>query len=79
MTKEATIVAAPIVEKEVIPETDLVYMFKISRRAHPVQFKNLWQLIVKTPSDEKAVEIIDADSLDTVVNRLRSIFEDDGL
>lgn len=59
--------------------TDLVYSFKISRRAHPKEFRNLWELIVKTPADTKPVQLIDADSLETVIARLRWVFEQDGL
>lgn len=62
-----------------LAETDLVYRFQISRRAHPAEFKNLWQLIAKTPSDDGPIELIDADSLETVINRLRYVFEADGL
>lgn len=60
-------------------DTDLVYKFTISRRAYPPQFRNLWQLLVKTPTDSKQTELIDADSLETIISRIRLIFEQDGL
>lgn len=64
---------------ESLPATDLVYRFQIARRANPKEFKNLWQLIAKTPTDKEPVELIDADTLETVISRLRYIFEADGL
>ena len=60
-------------------ETDLTYSFKISRRAYPKEFRNLWELIVKTPTDTKPMQLIDADSLETIISRIRLIFEQDGL
>lgn len=61
------------------PLTDLTYSFKISRRATPKEFRNLWELIVKTPTDTKPMQLIDADSLETLISRIRLIFEQDGL
>lgn len=61
------------------PETDLTYTFKISRRAYPKEFRNLWELCVRTPTDSKISQLIDADSLETIISRIRLIFEQDGL
>lgn len=57
---------------------DLTYQFTISRVAEG-QFKNLWRLVVKTPTDSEAVELVDADSLSTVISKIGYIFEQDGL
>jgi hypothetical protein len=59
-------------------EYDLVYEFKISR-CRAGSFKNLWRLQAKTPEGKKLEEIIDADMLSTVIDRIRYIFEADGL
>jgi hypothetical protein len=67
----------PTIDTE--PEVDLVYTFKISRKAKPKEFRNLWALSVKTPTDTKQIEIIDADSLETIISRIRWCFEQDGL
>jgi len=67
------------VAKTPLPLHDLVYIFKVSRRANPVEFKNLWQLVVKTPSDPNPIELVDADSLSTVIAKIGLVFEEDGL
>ena len=61
------------------PLHDLVYQFKVSRRANPSEFRNLWQLIVKTPNDSQPMELVDADLLSTVIDKIRLVFEQDGL
>lgn len=58
---------------------DLVYRFKISRRATPLEFRNLWELAVKGPDDKDWRVEIDADMLSTVITRINYIFEQDGL
>lgn len=60
------------------PKHDIEYQF-IVRRVADGGFKNLWQLEVKTPKDEKLVELVDADMLSTVVAKIGYIFEQDGL
>lgn len=57
---------------------DLSYSFVISRVADG-NFKNLWQLEVKTPTDKDFVEIVDADDLSTVLGKIGGVFEADGL
>lgn len=57
---------------------DLTYSFVIQRVADG-PFKNLWKLEAKTPTDEKAVEICDADNLSTCIAKIGYIFEQDGL
>jgi hypothetical protein len=57
---------------------DVEYSFKISRIADG-SFKNLWRLEVLTPKDETFVEVVDADSLSTVIDKIGYIFEQDGL
>ena len=57
---------------------DLEYQFRISR-IKGGNFKNLWRLEARTPQDAAPVEIIDADMLGTVIDRIRWIFEQDGL
>ena len=61
-----------------LKQHDLMYQFTISRVAEG-QFKNLWRLTVKTPTDSEAVELVDADSLSTVISKIGYIFEQDGL
>lgn len=58
---------------------DLKYVFEVSRCVKPVEFKNLWRLAVKTPQESNYTEVIDADSLGTVIDRIRYLFEQDGL
>lgn len=60
------------------PLHDLVYQFKVSRRAGG-NFRNLWQLVVKTPSVPQPMELVDADLLSTVIDKIRLVFEEDGL
>jgi hypothetical protein len=62
-----------------LPEKDLVYRFKISRRANPIEFRNLWELAFKGPQDKDYAVVIDADMLSTVISRINYIFEADGL
>jgi hypothetical protein len=57
---------------------DLEYSFVI-RRVADGAFKNLWQLEVKTPRDESFIEVVDADSLSTVIDKIGLVFEVDGL
>jgi hypothetical protein len=58
---------------------DVVYKFVIKRRAQPVEFRNLWQLLVKGPRDETFLEVVDADSLSTVLGKIGYVFEREGL
>ena len=60
-------------------QTDLTYSFRISRRKLPIEVRNLWDLEVKTPSDEDWVKIVDADALSTILDKIGYIFEQDGL
>jgi len=60
------------------PKHDLNYTFVI-RRVADGNFKNLWQLEVKTPSDVDFVEVVDADSLSTVLGKISLVFEAEGL
>jgi hypothetical protein len=60
------------------PKHDLKYVFAISRVAEG-NFKNLWRLEVKTPNDTELVEIVDADSLSTVLGKISLVFEAEGL
>jgi len=57
---------------------DLSYQFRISRVAEG-NFKNLWDLEVKTPSDEDFVKVCDADTLSTAVSKVGYVFEQEGL
>jgi hypothetical protein len=57
---------------------DLAYCFRISRVAEG-NFKNLWQLEVKTPNDADYVEIVDADMLSTILSKIGYVFEQEGL
>lgn len=57
---------------------DLVYRFEISRVAEG-NFKNLWKLDVQTPEDSHFIEVVDADSLSTVLGKIGLVFEADGL
>lgn len=59
--------------------TDLVYEFKISRRSSPIEVRNLWDLEVKTPTDESYVKVVDADALSTIIDKVGYVFEKDGL
>lgn len=59
------------------PKHDVCYTFRIARVADG-PFKNLWQLKVQTPEDVDLVEIVDADSLSTVVAKVGYVFERDG-
>ena len=58
---------------------DLVYQFRISRRASPAEFRNLWELAFKGPGDKDWQIAIDADMLSTAITRINYIFEQDGL
>ena len=58
---------------------DLVYTFRISRRAAPIEFRNLWELAYKSPEDKEWQVLIDADMLSTVITHINYIFEQDGL
>jgi hypothetical protein len=57
---------------------DLRYEFVIQRVAEG-NFKNLWRLDVKTPGDESAINVCDADSLSTCIAKIGYVFEQDGL
>lgn len=57
---------------------DLAYSF-IIRRVADGNFKNLWQLEVKTPTDKEFIELVDADDLSTVLGKIGGVFEADGL
>lgn len=57
---------------------DLSYTFVISRVAEG-NFKNLWNLKVQTPADSHLIEVVDADSLSTVLGKIGLVFEVDGL
>jgi len=56
---------------------DLEYQFKISRRANPKEFRNLWELQVKTPTDKEFMVVVDADMLSTVLGKVMYVFEAD--
>jgi hypothetical protein len=57
---------------------DKSYTFVIQRVADG-QFKNLWKLEVKTPTDTEFIEVCDADSLSTCIAKVGYVFEQDGL
>lgn len=57
---------------------DLKYTFIVSRVAEG-NFKNLWKLEIKTPTDNDFVEIVDADMLSTIIAKIGFVFEQDGL
>jgi hypothetical protein len=57
---------------------DLTYRFEISR-VRDGNFRNLWQLKVQTPTDETMLEMVDADALSTVLEKIGWVFEMDGL
>lgn len=58
-------------------EYDVVYSFRVSRVAEG-NFKNLWRLEIATPNEPTLTEIVDADSLSTVMGKMQYIFERDG-
>jgi hypothetical protein len=57
---------------------DLRYEFVIQRVAEG-NFKNLWKLEVKTPTDTEPLVVCDADSLSTCIAKVGYVFESDGL
>lgn len=57
---------------------DLSYQFRISRVAEG-NFKNLWDLEVKTPTDTDFVKVCEADMLSTAVAKVGYVFEQEGL
>lgn len=57
---------------------DIKYVFEISRVAEG-NFKNLWRLRVQTPNEPELIEMVDADSLSTVLGKVGFVFEQDGL
>ncbi len=59
-----------------VSQYDTAYEFKIQRHSTG-SFKNLWRLSLKAPGESQYVEIIDADSLSTVIGRIGFIFEED--
>lgn len=74
-----------IESKNIVPRTtqfkkqhDLTYTFVISRVASG-NFKNLWNLKVQTPAESHLIEVVDADSLSTVLGKIGLVFEVDGL
>lgn len=74
----AVAVKSPLKPSSPSPVYDITYDFRISRCAAG-SFKNLWRLEVKTPDYRELIEIIDADMLTTVIDRIRYVFEQDGL
>jgi hypothetical protein len=66
--------------KQIVPPSkfDVVYEFRVSRMREG-SFKNLWALEAKNPDQKEYVEIVDADMLSTVIDKIRFIFEQDGL
>lgn len=75
----ATVLPAPLVPETQPLTKDLVYRFKVSRLAAPKEFKNLWELAFIGPEDKDYVVPIDADALSVVIDRIRFVFEQDGL
>ena len=59
-------------------EHDSEYSF-IIRRVVKGNFRNLWQLCVSTPEIPVMTEIVDADSLSTILGKIQMVFEADGL
>lgn len=57
---------------------DSHYVFDITRVTSG-NFKNLWRLAVSTPEVPELTEIVDADSLSTVLGKVQMVFEADGL
>jgi hypothetical protein len=60
-------------------DVDIVYEFRISRRANPPEFKNLWKLEARIPGATVYDQLIDADMLSTALQRIGYVFEADGL
>ena len=57
---------------------DSKYCFEISRVTQG-NFRNLWRLAVSTPEIPDMTEIVDADSLSTILGKIQMVFEADGL
>lgn len=77
-SKTNKIEAEPIIINRFKKHHDLTYQFEISRVAEG-NFKNLWNLKVQTPEDSHMIEVVDADSLSTVLSKIGLVFEVDGL
>lgn len=56
---------------------DRTFIFKI-RRHRDGSFKNLWALTAKMDGQTEATEIVDADALDTVIDKIGFLFEQEG-
>jgi hypothetical protein len=56
---------------------DIMYQFRISRRADA--FAPLWDLEVKTPTDDSWIKLVDADNLSTAIAKVGFVLEQDGL
>jgi hypothetical protein len=56
---------------------DSKYTFEISRVVAG-NFRNLWRLRVGTPDQPELTELVDADSLSTVMGKMNYILERDG-
>ncbi len=54
---------------------DVSFEFKIKRHGLGSQFKNLWDLEVKTPGQEDFETIVNADSLSMAIDKIGYIFE----
>jgi hypothetical protein len=59
------------------PTHDSKYVFEISRITNG-NFKNLWQLKIATPEIPELTELVDADSLSTVMGKINYVLERDG-
>jgi len=56
---------------------DVVFEFKVKRHASG-NFRNLWDLEVKTPNDVEFETVVDADSLSMAIDKIGYILERNG-
>jgi hypothetical protein len=56
---------------------DSQYTFQIQRVTQG-NFRNLWQLKIATPDKPELTELVDADSLSTVMGKINFVLEQDG-
>jgi|WetSurMetagenome_2_1015567.scaffolds.fasta_scaffold153635_2 hypothetical protein len=68
--------AAPVKKIVDAEKFDRTFVFKI-RRHKDGSFKNLWSLSAKLEGQEP-IEIVDADALDTCIDKIGFLFEQEG-
>jgi hypothetical protein len=59
-------------------KTDVEYVFKVTRCSEPAEVRNLWNLEISTPTEPKLTELVNADSLSTVLSKITFVVEQDG-